>query len=89
MRICNECGHVFESSTFKCEKCDSLNIERINPNDQLKEDDWLKLLSPSKETKIKIAVAILVILVILIASLFDDPLISKLVAPLLALIFRH
>jgi len=42
MRVCNDCGYVFESSSFKCEKCGSLNLERVDPNEKLKEEDWVK-----------------------------------------------
>jgi len=86
MRICNECGHVFETSSFKCEKCDSLDIETIDPHEKIKEEDWVKLLSPSRATMMKITAVILVILIIFIVSLFDDNELLKLFSPLLSLI---
>ena len=89
MRICNDCGHVFETSSFKCEKCDSLNIERVNPNDKIKEEDWIKLLSPSKETKRKIAYAILVVVILIIVLSFNSTPLVRFAGHILGLFIKH
>lgn len=89
MRICNKCGHVFESSAFKCEKCESFDIKQVDPYEKIKEEDWVKLLSPSRKTIKSVTFVFLVVIVAFIVSPFIDAQLARLLGQILSLFNKH